>query len=233
MRLLDFIFPRRCPVCDEVVPFSGSIICSECRKKLVYITEPKCKKCGKPIRSEREEFCEECKHRIHYFDAGFSVFVYNDAMKRSIYRFKYGNRKEYRFFYSEEILRALGDELKKRKPDALIPVPLHKARLRRRGYNQSELLAREIGRRLDIPVCTDLLIRTKETRPQKELNHAQRENNLKNAFKIVSDDVKLSTVVLVDDIFTTGSTIDAISKTLRKCGVSCIYFLTLASGSGR
>lgn len=230
MKILDLLFPRRCAVCDGILAAAKKGICPECQKKLIYVSEPKCKKCGKPIRNDREVFCSECGKRKHQYDRGLSLFVYNDAMKKSIYRFKYGNRREYKDFYGREICRCLGNEIKSLKADALIPIPLHKSKLHKRGFNQAELLARSVGDELGIPVVPNLVSRVKKTRPQKELNHAERENNLKRAFKIVPDDVKLSTVILFDDIYTTGSTMNAVSSILREKGVSRIYFVTLATG---
>jgi ComF family protein len=154
-------------------------------------------------------------------------------MRNSIFRFKYKNRQEYAQYYGKEICRYLGKEIMKFKPDALVPVPLFKIKMQRRGFNQAELLAIEIGKNLGIPVKKNLIIRSRNTRPQKELNHAERENNLKKAFKIYQNDVKLSTVVLVDDIFTTGSTVDAIAKILKSQGIQKIYYVTLASGSAK
>ncbi|MDD3415334.1 MAG: ComF family protein [Lachnospiraceae bacterium] len=154
-------------------------------------------------------------------------------MRNSIFRFKYKNRREYAEFYGQEISRYLGKEIKQLKPDVLVPVPLYKTKLQRRGFNQAEILANEIGKNLDIPVKKNLIIRTENTRPQKELNHIERENNLKKAFKIHQNDVKLNTVVLVDDIYTTGSTVDAIAKILKAQGIQKIYYVTLASGSGK
>lgn len=116
-------------------------------------------------------------------------------------------------------------------PDALVPVPLHEKRLAARGYNQAALLAEEIGKALHIPVYDKLVVRGKNTVPQKTLNRAERQNNLKRAFKIVANDVKLKTIILIDDIYTTGSTLDALAETLTEAGAEKIYFLTLSAGS--
>ena len=117
------------------------------------------------------------------------------------------------------------------KPDALIPVPLHKKRLEKRGYNQAALLAGQIGDRLRIPVLSDWIIREKNTAPLKQLDAAERQNNLKKAFKIRRDDVKLSTIVIIDDIYTTGSTVDEIAAECRKKGVHTVCFAALSAGS--
>src|SRR5699024_2139136 len=112
-------------------------------------------------------------------------------------------------FLGRALAENLGTLIRSWHPDALVPVPLHPDRERIRGYNQAALLAQELGKRLDIPVLSGWLVRVKNTSPQKALEGAARQNNLKKAFKIVQDDVKLNTIVIIDDIYTTGSTIDA------------------------
>ena len=115
-------------------------------------------------------------------------------------------------------------------PDALVPVPMYAAKQRKRGYNQAEVLARAIGRRLEIPVEARVISRIRNTVPMKQLSEAERRNNLKRAFNIARNDVKLLTIIVVDDIYTTGSTIDEISREFRRAGVKRIYFLSLAIG---
>lgn len=118
------------------------------------------------------------------------------------------------------------------RPDALVPVPVHPARKRQRGYNQAELIARELSRCSGIPLNTQLIRRTKRTRPLKSLSYLERQNNLKKAFKMWKNDVKLSTIVIIDDIYTTGSTIDAMAQVLQAAGIRRIYFMTLTIGRG-
>ena len=118
------------------------------------------------------------------------------------------------------------------KPDALIPVPIHKARLAFRGFNQAELLARGLSKEFQIPVRNDLVYRVKKTTPQKELNDKERKNNLKSAFHVKPNAIECKTVVLVDDIYTTGSTMDALAKALKANGVEQVYFVCLAIGRG-
>ena len=114
----------------------------------------------------------------------------------------------------------------------LVPVPVHPARERRRGYNQAKVLADVIGNQLNIPVRTDLIKRTRKTKALKTLNPKERLNNLKNAFILDGNGVKLNTIIIVDDIYTTGSTIDSVAKVFLEAGVKRVYFLTLAVGEG-
>lgn len=227
-RGLDFIFPARCPACDKPAPFT-ELICPACKEKFVKVGAPRCLKCGKHIGDEREEYCKGCRLIMHQFEQGRGLFTYQ-SMARSMYRFKYAGRREYARFYGEQIVKNLGKVIWGWKPDALVPVPVHAARKWERGYNQAEILAKEIGKKMGIPVKPCLLKRVKKTLPQKLLDDRGRQNNLKRAFKINENDVKLKKVVLIDDIYTTGSTIDACAFVLKKAGIEKVYFITAAIG---
>ncbi len=152
-------------------------------------------------------------------------------MSLSIYGFKYNGRQEYAEFYAEEIVKRYGRFIRSVKPDLIVPIPLHKKRYRKRGYNQAELIAAELSKRLGLPTDPHLLMRIKETRPQKNLSESERENNLKRAFKMRKNDVSLKTVVLIDDIYTTGSTIDSAAGCLKKNAVKGVYFIVLSTSS--
>ena len=158
------------------------------------------------------------------------IFLYDDVMKDSMYRFKYGKRREYAGYYADEIVRVFGKELSRWSVDALIPIPIYKNKLKKRGYNQAEILANAIGKVLKIPVKSDVLLRLENTEAQKELGILERQNNLKKAFKIRGDVVELKNVVLIDDIYTTGSTIDAAAACLKAVGVKKVYFIALGAG---
>ncbi len=231
-RILSLLFPPRCPVCDCVIAVKGEPICSGCRKRLKPIEHPFCYKCGRPLASKEAEFCPDCSKTTHHFDKGRALYIYEDVAG-SIYRFKYAKRQEYAGFFGMEMAQNLAGFIQKTGAEALIPVPLSKERLYKRGYNQSELLATEISKYAGVPVYSRLVVRVKDTVAQKELNPAERQNNLKKAFKIAQNDVKLSTIIIIDDIYTTGSTADAVAKLLRKAGVQKIYVLALSITAGR
>lgn len=226
--MLDIVFPARCPVCDKPLPVS-ELICPACRKELEYIKPPRCLKCGKHIGDERQEYCKGCRIAAHQFEKGRGLFAYRSAAK-SMYRLKYAGRREYARFYGRQIAASLGGTIRSWKADALVPVPIHYSRKRERGYNQAEALAKEIGKELGIPVESRLLKRVKKTLPQKYLDDRERQNNLKKAFKISGNDVKLKTIIIVDDIYTTGSTIDACAAALKEAGIKKVYFVAAAIG---
>ena len=226
----DLIFPRRCVVCDRPVDRFRQGVCAECRSKIVYIKAPFCMKCGKQI-NEQQEYCNDCLKRKHFYLQGKALYDYG-SMADSIFRFKYTGRQEYAEFYGKDLYDRYGSWLRAVKPDVLVPVPIHISRKRKRGYNQAELLARELSKHSGIPVNRKLIIRKKKTKPQKDLTVQERQNNLKKAFKICKNDVKLSTIVIIDDIYTTGSTIDDMAKLLMTSGIQKVYYMALAVGRG-
>lgn len=230
-KVSNLLFPKRCAVCDDISYPEDAPVCDKCRTKIHYIAQPICYKCGKKLAAEDVEYCHDCVKTQHLYERGYGLYEY-ESMKQSIYRFKYKNRREYAPFYAVEMKNRLSGEIRGMQADAFIPIPLHKSKKRMRGYNQAELLARELGKQFDIPVLNDFLVRVRKTVPQKELNPIERQNNLKKAFKIDKNDVKLKTIILVDDIYTTGSTIDAAAEALLEGGAERIYYLSLAIGAG-
>lgn len=229
--LLDLAFPRACPMCDRPVPVGEGRICVECRRKIVYIREPVCLKCGKKLVDEAQIMCSECEQRPHQYEQGMALYDYQSVVS-AIFRYKYKNRRDYGKFFGEDLARHFGEQIRAWKIDAIIPVPLSAKREKERGYNQAKIIAKSLGESLDIPVYCDYIRRIRHTKPLKKMDYITRQNNLKNAFLIPEDDVKLKRVLLVDDIYTTGSTIDAISEELKMHGVRGVYFVTLSIGEG-
>lgn len=228
---MGFFYPPRCPVCDEV-PEPGREICPGCRERAVRAAEPVCKRCGKPLESERGEYCRDCTGRKHQYRQGKAVFIYQEGIRQSLYRFKYGNRREYAGFYAREAARLYRKWVEKNSIEVIVPIPMYPAKQRRRGYNQAEVFARALGRELGLPVETGMVSRVRDTVPQKELNDRERRHNLKNAFQLAPDIVKYSQILLVDDIYTTGSTVDAVAEVLLSAGVENIYFICISIGVG-
>ena len=188
-------------------------------------------KCGKKIQGD-EELCRDCRGRKHTFDRARTLYEYGTAAP-SLYRFKYKGRQEYADFYGEEMAKYLGEFIRRVSPDVLVPVPLHRKKLKSRGYNQAACLARALGKSLNLPVDEKLVKRIRNTAPMKRLNPTERQNNLKKAFNIGRNDVKLyDRIILVDDIYTTGTTLDEIAALLKSHGVSEVYCVTLACGAG-
>lgn len=226
-KLLDYIYPPRCPLCDRISPGG---ICGECRKKITYIREDYCLKCGKPLTDSRREYCDDCVKKKHAFTQGRALLSYAGAVKGSLYRLKYGNRREYAAVYGTELERELGRWIRQNRITLIVPVPLHRARRRKRGYNQAALLARSLGKCAGIPVDERLLCRMKRTSPLKTLSAQERKISLRDAFAVRYPVRTGERILLVDDIYTTGSTADAAARCLKQAGKCRIYVITVAIG---
>lgn len=229
MGILNILYPARCPVCHGVIRGRGAV-CPPCEKRLRYVKEPKCKKCGKEMEKQELEYCSDCQRFSHAFDKGAAVFIYEEVMRKSISMFKYHNRREYADFYAKEMYAHCQHFLKACAPEVILPVPVHWKKRRKRGFNQSELVAKKLGKLLNVPVDTKYLVRVEKTTPQKELTRLQRKQNLKKAFALSKTEKRYERVLIIDDIYTTGATIDAISEILRENQTKIIYFLTICVG---
>lgn len=237
--LTRLLFPGSCPICGEVEPQrmlgNGTAhICPACEKKLLRVRQPVCLKCGKPLGEDRTriEYCMDCKNKTHSFVQGRAVFVYQGAITLGMYRLKYSNRRDYAPIFAGEAYETQKDWLRRIQPEAIIPVPLHPTRRRSRGYNQAELIADALSKLSGIPLERRLVERRVNTLPQKELNVQKRKNNLKNAFQMSKNIVQLTKVLLVDDIYTTGSTVDAVAEVLMRAGIREVYVLCICIGGG-
>ena len=231
--ILDWLYPRRCLFCDGLLGRKEKFLCSSCcNVKLHPVLEPRCKKCGKQIVNEEKEYCYDCSRSAHAFDSGRGLFLYQEPLKSAVMRFKFSGRKEYGKYFGRVMLKYSHTYLDSIRPDVIIPVPIHKRKFYTRGYNQAEVLAKELSRGLSIPVRTDLVLRKRFTKAQKELGKKERKKNLEKAFGVKAEVVQYPCVLLIDDIYTTGSTIHAIAKQLKKNGVKNVYFISLCIGKG-
>ncbi len=224
---MELLYPKTCCFCGKI---SVQEICDSCKEKVFYIKEPRCKKCGKPIRYEEQEYCHDCQKQSFHYVQGRSLWIHKGAVPWSIYQFKYHNRRIYGKFYAKELYRIYGESIEEWGIDLIVPVPLHWRRRRKRGYNQAEIVARYLGELTGIPVDKHLVIRKKYTEPQKTLNNKERVKNLKHVFDVRKMTVRAKNILLIDDIYTTGSTIDAISKVLLEKGNNKVWFLTISIG---
>lgn len=241
MKLTEILFPRKCVLCDELSvqrifdKTSGKerYLCDECRKKFRVIKEPRCKKCGRQIHDESEEYCINCRDKKYQFESGRGVITYEGAVKNMMYRFKYSGMRWYKEFFSDVIEESAGEWIEKKNFDLVIPVPLHVKKYRKRGYNQAALIAKEISKKYNITYSEKAVKRAVMTTPQKELGYEERKNNLKNAFIIDDNSVLLDCrrILVVDDIFTTGATVDSVARIIRESTDAQIYFLSVCIGA--
>ena len=230
--ILDLVFPRRCPICDKPVKPYGGLICRECAGVPQPVGECTCCKCGKPVEPE-EEYCSDCRKKKHIYYRGAAAFRYR-SVSGSLYRFKYEGRREYADYYGREMARALDRFIEEtgpaHMPQILVPVPCSAQRIRKRGYNQAAVLAQKTSEIVQIPVDTDVLKRSKDTKAMRNMSASERQNNLKKAFHAYGNSVRLKSIMLIDDIYTTGATVDACAGALLEAGAKEVSFLTLAIG---
>ncbi len=227
--VVELVYPTTCVFCGKI-EVKG--ICASCRNSLVYVEEPRCKKCGKSIRYEEDEYCMDCNRETFAYETGRSIWVHKEPVNSSIYQFKYHNRRIYAKAYVKELVQIHRATIDSWKIHTIIPVPIHKIRRRKRGYNQAEVLADYLGVELEISVDKGIVRRIKHTKPQKNIEKKNRKKNLENAFTVTKEWVGSGNVLLIDDIYTTGSTIHAIAKVLKEAGVDKVYFLTISIGQG-
>ena len=237
MAWVNVLFPRRCPVCGRIVCRERELICPSCISRLSVVKQPVCRKCGKEIWSDQEEYCLDCTRHRRTFDSGVALLNYNEAAKHSMAAIKYKNKREYLDFYGAALVSRFQKVVWHWQADVLIPVPIHPSRRRKRGFNQAEELAKRLSRGWGIPMDKEFLVRSKRTAPQRDLNPSERLKNLQQAFEVhpcYGGNKRVPRcVVLVDDIYTTGSTMEACSRVLRAAGVEQIHFVAICIGHGR
>lgn len=230
--LLDSLYPRCCPVCHKIVAGKNQIICTSCLKKLNPIMQPRCFQCGKGLQNREQEYCGDCMKSHHVYDQGIGIYSYDAVMRRSIENFKFYGRREYGDFYIRAMAEYGRPYLEHWRPEGIVPIPITVRKQKLRGFNQAEYLADGIGAIYGIPVFSHAVVRTEEGKEQKELTAKERRRNLKRAFRAGENFGPCKTLLLVDDVYTTGSTIDAVAEILRESGAERIYFLTLCQGKG-
>lgn len=227
--ILNILYPRCCPICQKILKDQSLLICPECGEKLKPISQPRCMCCGKPVKEEAE-YCRDCTGRKREFFQGKGIYLYDSRMKVSVLRYKYEARRQYGDFYARAMCMYGAGEIRRWKPDLIVPVPLHPRKKRMRGFNQAEYIADQVGRFFGIPVDSSLLRKVKDTRSQKKMNAAQRRKNLRDAFA-AKGRADGKTILLIDDVYTTGNTIEAAAECLKKAGAARVCFLTVCTGS--
>jgi ComF family protein len=218
--ILNLLYPQSCVLCQSrVLQRRWAVVCPDCWSKLEPIPRPFCPQCGIPA-PVIEGPCGECRRGDHAFDFARSLFLFTEPMRGILHHFKYSGRVSLAGPLGRQIRELVADE--GFQGAVAVPVPLHKARERERGFNQAELLARKLGR----PVDSGLLRRRKNTPSQTGLSRSQRAINLSAAFEVSGTPPPC--VLVVDDVYTTGATLHEIAKTLKRAGAARVEVLTVA-----
>ncbi|HFD40131.1 MAG TPA: ComF family protein [Anaerolineae bacterium] len=226
-KALDLLFPPRCVACGRL----GEWLCADCQRTIEIIPPPVCRFCALPLPapgSSNSDACPRCQTRKQVLDGLVAYAFHNGPLRRAVHELKYSGLRS--------LARPLGRLMAERWPqlrpadqpfDVIVPVPLHRRRERERGYNQAALLARELGRRLQLPVVEHVLTRRRATSRQTDLDAAQRRANVQGAFSCRSDDLSRQAILLIDDVCTTGSTLEAAGSALKAAGAAAVWGYTL------
>ena len=223
---LKLIFPDKCFVCGARENFHTSFLCNNCFKHMQQPMNSYCEFCGAPIKNN---VCDFCNGKSFLFDFARSVFVLNPVLRELIHQFKYKEMTKIGTFLGD----IAGEFMQKNKlfenTDFIVPIPLHSVKKRMRGFNQSEILSKAIAKKCRLTHAPDLLKRSKFTQTQTKLGRKERAKNVADAFtvnrKYVIQD---RNILLIDDVFTTGSTVNSISKILKNSMVKQVFVLTIA-----
>lgn len=233
-RVIDAVLPPRCPASGEMVERAGTLS-PAFWQQLTFITAPHCGACGMPFGLDLggaqadEILCGACLAQPFAFDRARSCVVYNDASRQLILGFKYGDRLHTVTTFLPWLQRAGGDMIN--ACDVIIPVPLHRRRLWQRRFNQSAVLARALAKACGKTCLPGGMLRLRHTPPQKGLSRDQRRRNVAQVFAVSPDqqnNIAGKRVLLIDDVFTSGATLNACARVLRQAGAVNIDVLTLA-----
>src|SRR3984893_6375999 len=227
---VSLLYPATCTTCGKHVR-AGEYLCDVCEAKIIRIVPPFCETCSEPFEGSISTAfsCANCAHRTIHFDAAVAAYRGRGIVREIIHEFKYGRRIHLRHLVARWLRAALDDErLLGRCFDVIIPVPLHPTRQRERGFNQASLLAELLGAQTSI-CCKPLLERARYTTTQTALDRSERMENLHNAFRLRKNaDVRGLRVLLIDDVLTTGSTLNECARILKRSGAISVHAATAA-----
>lgn len=231
--LFNLILPKRCLCCKSHIKNNiGDAICLECWKKAKFSSGPSCPICGRPYLSEAslsrspDFICGVCRKKRPYFDKHIYIGPYDGVLSEAIRLFKYKKRVSLAYPLSYLLCKKIKDIP---EVDVIIPIPLHTKKLRSREFNQSLLLSDLVSLHLHKPILKDVMVRYKDRMPQVKLDKNKRRQNVKNVFSVTDSSLIAGRrVLVVDDVFTTGSTVSECAKILKKSGTYKVYAITLA-----
>lgn len=233
--LVDIFYPVKCRFCSQKLNSSyihDGFVCEQCWRKMVILRPPYCRICGHPFGDGEGIDCFACKalQNIH-FDLARGIALYDKRMRKVIHSLKYEYHTEYISPLSRMVLDYFDTSNDYPALDAIVPVPLHPRRLRDREFNQSEVLFQPLSVRLNVPLINNVLYRTRYNIPQVGLNSEERMKNVEGLFAAQNKTlIAGKTILIVDDVMTTGATINACSKVLKDAGATAVYALCMTRG---
>jgi ComF family protein len=232
--LSSVLFPAPCRICAAILNEVSRIpICAKCLSGFQQVVEPMCDCCGRPFVSSaatsERPLCRLCRVGYYVFDRARSYAVYNDALSSAVVLLKYEGVRSLGDWFAARLAETVSREVAEWKPDLVVPVPLHADRLRERGYYQADLIARPLAKRLHLKFGQYLLLRSKPRPAQLILSRTERWSSVRGAYATrVGVRVDNLRILLVDDVLTTGATLDACSRALKKAGAAEVFGLTVA-----
>ena len=231
----SLFFPAPCRICEATLTTASRIpVCRECLDSLRPLSGPACQRCGRPFGSPlagavARPLCHACRRNAYAFDLARSYGAYDESMVRAITLLKYHAVTPLAGWFAERLTGLLARQPEPFVVDVIVPVPLHPTRLRERGYNQAELIARPLAKRLHLPLRSYLLVRTKPRPDKLKLTRQERWRSVRGAYVIQKGTrVDKLRVLLVDDVFTTGATLDACARALKQAGAAGVIGVTVA-----
>lgn len=227
--LINAILPARCLHCGKIIA-NDNCLCSECFEQISFITKPYCIHCGTPLlnKSVSDLYCANCLNKKDNLRYSRSAVIYDEFSKKLILDFKFFDHIENKKLLAQWMFFA-GKDIFDAGVDVILPIPLHYMRLLKRKYNQSAILSSELSKLTNIQADYKSLIKIKKTQPQAECSGKKRITNIKNAFFVkYPDNIKGKRVLLIDDVYTTGSTLRECAKVLKKAGAKSVDSLTVA-----
>lgn len=219
-RTLDWIYPPVCASCGE----PGYRVCADCQEKIQYLKGKRCAICGEPLQGGRES-CAECQSNLPPYRAMRNLAIYEGVMRDCIHGLKYENNQGLGEFFCDRLVALVAES--GWTPDLVMPVPLSPIRMAERGYNQAACIAKPLAARLGICYHPFGIERTRDTPSQVGLSGEARRRNVAGAFKVLPEVVAGKVVLIVDDVMTTGSTMEACAQALLDGGAEGVFCLTL------
>ena len=232
--LVSVVFPADCSICGELLVHSRRVpICPKCLASFERIPTAACDICGCPLSGlqlkEGQRLCPACQNKTYGFDCARSFAIYQGPLVRAILLLKFEQMEPLGRWFAEKLVEVINSERDKFVADVVVPVPLHRQRERERGYNQAALISKPLARRLRLPHKALLLMRTKARPDKRILNLEERWESVRGAFATrPGSQVDNLRVLLVDDVLTTGATLDACARALREAGAKAVVGLTVA-----
>ncbi len=225
---LDLVFPPICFVCSERISDRDPFLCSKCRKELIPETDMVCSICGS-FNTFGKQDCQFCQTETLYFDKCVSIFPYNDVVRTLIHELKYKEMTRIASYFTEQAIFFIETEIPFSSIDYVCPVPLHRTRQRERGFNQAAIIAQQLAKHFDWKYYPKLIKRAKFTFSQSNLSPEMRKLNVETAFSVdKKSELENLDFLIIDDIFTTGATVNAICRMLREHNVNRVFVMTIA-----